>query len=154
MQHTAYHLAQANIATILAPLHDPAMSGFVAQLQTINALADRTPGFVWRLQDDGQSDATSIRPYEDARILINLSVWESFEALSNYVYRSQHATVMRDRRKWFEKSDQPTLVLWWVPAGHRPTVLEATERLNHLRQHGATPDAFSFSKPFPVRVEG
>ncbi|MGJ3252240.1 MAG: DUF3291 domain-containing protein [Elainellaceae cyanobacterium] len=144
-----YHLAQINIGTIRAPLDNPIMADFVAQLDVINAIADHSPGFVWRLIGNQDNDATSFRPYDDDRILINLSVWESIEAFIAFVYRSQHGHIMRDRHLWFEKSDQPILALWWVPAGHLPTVEEAKARLDHLRQHGATPYAFSVRTLFP-----
>lgn len=144
-----YHLAQVNTATLSAPLHDPCMADFVAQIRAINAIADADPGFVWRLRGEGADDATSIRAFDDDRILITLTVWRSLEALSDYVYRSAHASVMRDRRRWFEKSNQPILALWWIPAGHRPTIAEAKARLEYLRQNGSTSHAFSFRKPFP-----
>ncbi|QYO62015.1 DUF3291 domain-containing protein [Leptolyngbya sp. 7M] len=144
-----YHLAQVNIATMRAPLSDPLMANFVAQLETVKAAADASPGFIWRLQTEA-GNATEIRAYDGERILFNLSVWESLAALSDYVYRSQHGTAMRDRRKWFEPAPQPTVALWWIPAGHIPTVLEAKDRLEYLRQQGATPYAFSFRQPFPA----
>lgn len=147
MADSPFHLAQLNIARMLAPLSDPLMADFVAQLHNMNVIADASPGFVWRLQDD-EGDATNIRAFDDDRILVNLSVWESVEALSDYVYRSQHGGVMRDRRRWFERSDQPTFVLWWVPAGQMPTLAQAEDRLEHLRRQGATEYAFSFAKPF------
>jgi len=148
MPHQQYHLAQFNIAIMRTPLNAPLMADFVAQLQTINALADASPGFVWRLRDEGTTNATSIRAYENERILLNLSAWESVAALKNYVYRSQHAVVMRERRRWFEKSEQPNLVLWWIPARYIPSVEEAKERLECLQQRGSTPNAFSFSQLF------
>jgi len=144
-----YHLAQVNTATLRAPLDDPSMADFVAQIREINAIADADPGFVWRLRSEGAEDATSIRAFEDQRILITLTVWQSLEALSNYVYHGGHGAIMRDRRRWFERSDQPILALWWVPAEHRPTVEEAKARLSHLCQHGSTAYAFSFGRPFP-----
>jgi Domain of unknown function (DUF3291) len=123
------------------------MAEFVAQLAEINALADRSPGFVWRLQtEDG--DATAVRPYDDALILINMSVWTDLESLRTYVYRTAHAEVMRRRREWFERFERVYLALWWVPAGHQPTVPEAVDRLEHLEQHGPTAHAFSFAVPF------
>jgi hypothetical protein len=126
---------------------DTVMAGFVARLPDINAVADASPGFVWRLQtEDG--DATAVRPYADARILINLSVWADLAALREYVYRSPHASVMRRRRDWFERFDRVYVALWWVPAGHRPSVAEAVERLAHLEQHGPTPYSFTFAEPF------
>lgn len=146
-----YHLAQVNIAKMLAPLHDPLMAEFVAHLQSVNATADSSPGFVWRLQTEA-GDATQIRAYDDKQILFNLSVWESLETLRNYVYRSQHGTVMRNRRQWFEKSEQPTTALWWIFAGQIPTVLEAKERLEYLRHNGPTPYAFLFNNTFPIEA--
>jgi hypothetical protein len=148
MKAEQYYLAQLNIALMRAPLNDPLMADFVAQLDAINAIADNSPGFVWRLQDQA-GNATGIHAYDDERMLVNLTVWQSIAALSAYVYRSQHGEVMRDRRRWFEKSDQLTFVLWWIPAGHLPGLEEAKERLEHLRRHGATAYAFSFKTPFP-----
>ena len=144
----AHHLAQVNIATLRAPLDGPELAGFVAQLEPVNALADRSPGFVWRLQtEDG--DATAIRPYEDDRVMVNLSVWASFEALRTFVYATRHLEVMRHRRQWFSRMADPYLALWWVPAGAIPTVAEAKERLELLTRQGPTADAFTFRVPFP-----
>ena len=143
----AHHLAQFNIARLLAPLDSAQLSGFVARLADINALADGTPGFVWRLQTPA-GDATELRPYDDERIIVSLSVWESIEALHAFVYRSDHAAVMRQRRAWFEQMTDPFVVLWWIPMGHTPTVEEAKARLEHLREHGDTPVAFTFKRPF------
>jgi heme-degrading monooxygenase HmoA len=146
---TTYHLAQLNIGRIVAPLDSPELAGFVARLADINALADGTPGFVWRLQtEDG--DATALRPYGDDRLLMNLSVWESLEALRAFVYRSPHVDVMRQRRSWFESLTEAFVVLWWVPAGHRPSVDEAKDRLELLRREGESTRAFSFRRPFPA----
>jgi heme-degrading monooxygenase HmoA len=144
-----YHLAQVNIARMLAPLDDPLMAGFVEQLDAINALADASPGFVWRLQS-AAGNATSVRAYDDECILINMSVWESLEALTAYVYSSAHRAVMQRRRQWFARFDGPYMALWWVPRGHRPSTHEARERLDHLRAHGPTPLAFAFKTPFPA----
>ena len=147
MTETGFHLAQVNIGRALGEMTDPVMAEFVARLPEINALADHSPGFVWRLQtEDG--DATAVRPYADPRILINLSVWCDLEALRTYVFRSPHAAVMRRRREWFERFDRIYVALWWVPAGHRPSVAEAVARLAHLEQHGPTAFAFSFAEPF------
>ncbi len=143
-----YHLAQANIARMRAPEDDPLMAGFVGRLEALNALADSSPGFVWRLQtEDG--DATAIRAFADERILFNLSTWESVEALMNYVYHSAHTEALRRRAEWFERQRGTSLVLWWIPAGHRPTVAEAKERLEILDEHGPGPTAFTFRQPFP-----
>ena len=143
-----FHLAQINIGRLLAPLSDPLIADFVAQLDEINALAERSPGFVWRLQTP-EGNATDLRPYEDDRIIVNLSVWESIEQLKDYVYRSAHTEVMKRRREWFEKFDGTFLALWWVDVGHLPTVEEAKQRLDHLYKHGESEFAFSFKKTFP-----
>jgi heme-degrading monooxygenase HmoA len=144
-----FHLAQLNIGRILAPLDSLQLAGFVARLEEINALAEAAPGFVWRFQtEDG--DATAVRPYDDDRVLVNFSVWESPESLHQFVFHTLHADVMRHRREWFERMDQPFTVLWWVPSGHRPGVEEAVERLDHLRRHGPTATAFTFRQRFPA----
>jgi hypothetical protein len=144
-----HHLAQANVARMRAPLDNPLMAGFVAQLDRINALADRSRGFVWRLQtDDG--NATSIRAFDDERILFNMSVWESIEALHDYVYRSEHVAAFRDRRQWFEPHPAPTLVLWWIEPGTIPSIDEAKKRLVLVGLNGPTPEAFTFKAWFPA----
>ncbi len=116
-----YHLAQINIARMRAPLDDPSMAGFVAQLDTINALADRSPGFIWRLQT-AAGDATSLRPYDDPLILVNMSLWATVDEFVAFAYASQHRDVMTQRRRWFERFDGPFVALWWAPAGHIPSV--------------------------------
>ena len=148
MSHS--HLAQVNIGRIRAPLEDPLMDGFRTQLDVINALADRTPGFVWRLQTDA-GNAMGFRPFpDDDRMAINMSVWESFAALQEFVYRSAHVGPLRDRKEWFEPLEGPILALWWIPAGHTPTIAEALDRLRELKARGPSPDAFTFRQPFPA----
>ena len=137
------HIAQVNIARMKAPLDSPVMASFVARLAEINALADRSPGFVWRLQTE-EGDATYLRPYDDDRILFNLSVWESIDALKQYVYRTAHAELLRDRRSWFKHFDGSYVALWWVEAGHIPSIEEAKERLAHLEKNGPSDFAFTF----------
>jgi hypothetical protein len=142
------HLAQYNLARLLAPLDDPLLADFVADLHRINTLGDRTPGFVWRHQgEDGTS--TFVRVRGDPLILINFSVWESIETLFEFTYRTDHANVYRRRREWFEAPSEAHLVLWWIPAGHIPSVDEGEERLNHLRANGPTQEAFTFKQRFP-----
>jgi hypothetical protein len=143
----SHHLAQLNIARFKLPLDDPAMAGFVAALDPLNAIADGAPGFVWRLQTE-EGNATSIHAFEDDLMLINMSVWESVDALAAYVYGPDHVAVMRRRREWAERMVDAYLVLWWVPAGWIPTIEEAKERLEQLREHGPTPQAFTFKKRF------
>jgi hypothetical protein len=143
-----YHLAQINIARLIAPLDDPKIAEFVAQLEPINALADKASGFVWRLKSES-GNATDIAYNDDPFVIVNMSVWESMEALRQYAYKSDHAKVLRDRAKWFEKMEKPNYCLWWIPVGHIPTVAEGRERLEHYQHHGATPSAFWFSQHFP-----
>src|SRR5579872_3252067 len=149
MASNHYHLAQVNIGRSVAPMDSPEMAGFVSQLKPINALADRTPGFVWRLQTES-GDATAILPYEDPRININMSVWESVESLRDFVYKSAHIAPLRDRLKWFEKPAEAHMAMWWIPAGHVPSVEEAKERLQFRRTRGDTAVAFSFANPHPA----
>jgi len=143
-----YHLAQINIGRIIAPIDDPRIAEFVAQLEPINAIADRAPGFVWRLQS-ASGNATDIAYNDDPFIMVNMSVWESLEALREYAYKSDHMKVFRERAKWFVKMDKPHYCLWWVPAGHIPSVVEGRERLEHYQENGATPYSFWFSQEFP-----
>jgi hypothetical protein len=146
-------LAQVNIARLREPLDSARLADFVAALEPINALADRAPGFVWRLQtEDG--DATAVRAFDDDMLLINMSVWTSVEALADYVYRWDHAAVMRRRREWFHHMSEAFAALWWVPDGHRPTPHEARTRLAHLNDHGPTPHAFTFRTPFSPPASG
>lgn len=147
------HLAQVNVARILGPMDGPIMAEFKRALDPINLLAERTPGFVWRLQDDS-GDATDLRPFEDDTILINLSVWESVEALRGYTYHSGHAHYLKRRKEWFEHFDRPHYTLWWVPVGHEPTPQEAWERLDLLKTHGPTELAFLFTTLFDPPPNG
>jgi hypothetical protein len=134
---------------MVAPMTDPVMADFVANLAPINALADISPGFVWRFQTE-QGDATAVRPYDDDRIIINLSVWEGLTSLRDFVYRSAHADIMKRRREWFDHFTDAYVALWWVHAAHRPTVAEATARLEHLKLHGPSPEAFTFREFYPA----
>jgi hypothetical protein len=144
-----HHLAQVNIARLLAPIDDPRIADFVAQLDAINALAEQSPGFVWRLKTDA-GNATDVVYNDDPFVIVNMSVWESVDTLRGYTYASKHIEVFRRRAEWFEKPAKPHYCLWWVPVGHAPTVAEARERLEHYQTHGATPHAFWFSQLFPV----
>lgn len=147
MAARAFDLAQVNIALPREPLDSALLADFVAALAPINALSDASPGFVWRLEADG-GGATSVRGFGDDRILVNMSTWESLDALADFVFKSAHAEVMRARRKWFVPMSEVYVALWWVPSGHRPTVREAEERVAHLREHGPTPFAFTFKRAF------
>ncbi|MEU5220452.1 DUF3291 domain-containing protein [Streptomyces sp. NPDC020807] len=144
---TTFHLAQLNIATLLHPLDDPRTAPFVELLDPVNAAADAAPGFVWRLVGDGASDATGLRPAGE-NVIVNLSVWESRESLWEFTYRSGHLEAMRRRREWFARHVRADMVLWWVPAGHLPTVEESLARLDELRANGSSPRAFTFTSPY------
>jgi heme-degrading monooxygenase HmoA len=144
---TAYHLAQVNIGLPIEALDSERLRGFVEMLEPINALADAAPGFVWRLQtEDG--DATAIRAFDDDRLIMNMSVWESVEDFAAFVYGAEHAVVMRRRRQWFVPM-QVYAAAWWIPAGVVPTPADAVERLDLLRRLGPTQDAFTVQRPFP-----
>ncbi|MGW0246688.1 DUF3291 domain-containing protein [Nocardia goodfellowii] len=139
---TGYHLAELNTAILKHPLDDPRMAGFTSMLEPINALAERAPGYLWRLVDDSGVDATSMRPLGE-NVIVNLSVWETREAFWNYVYRSDHLEFLRRRSDWFERPRDDMTVLWWIPAGRTPTLDEALDRLQALRENGPSPLAFS-----------
>ena len=147
-----YLLAQVNIARMLEPLDSPRLAGFVAALDPVNAAADAAPGFVWRLQtEDG--NATSVQAFRwdqagSAGVLVNMSVWESVEALAAYVYSDTHRQVLRRRREWFERMAEAVTALWWVPRGHVPSTAEAEGRILHLRESGPTPYAFTLREHF------
>jgi hypothetical protein len=144
---SGHHVAQLNIGRLRAPTDSPVVAEFMNALDEINALAEASPGFVWRFQTD-EGNATAERPFDDDTILINLSTWTSFELLSDFVYRTTHSDYLRRRREWFDRMDDVAVVLWWVPTGHAPDVAEAIERLDHLRRHGPTPQAFTFRHRF------
>src|ERR1700689_3486309 len=141
MEHV---IAQVNVGRLVAPLDSPRLADFAAQLDPVNAVADYAPGFLWRLQtEDG--NATALRAFEadadgaDGGILINVSVWETVEALAAYVYGDSHLAVLRRRREWFEQMTQAYTALWWIPRSHIPTITEAQDRARHLRPHAPTP---------------
>jgi hypothetical protein len=142
-----YQLAQLNIGELRAPLDSPQLKDFVDNLDGVNALAESSPGFVWRLKGDG-NDATSLRPYESDKIIVNMSVWRDVASLRAFVYDSAHVAIMKRRREFFTRMVKAYMVLWWVPAGHEPTVAEAVAKLEHLRVHGTTPEAFTFAEAF------
>ena len=149
METNHFQLAQINIARMLAPLEDPIMADFVAQRDEINRLGDAAPGFVWRSQSS-DSNAMAITLFDDTYLMVNLSVWESVEALFEFAYRSQHGRVISRRRKWFESMGTPILALWWIPAGVIPTPEEGKARLDNLTQHGPTSYAFTFKDRYPA----
>jgi hypothetical protein len=149
MASSSYHLAQINIGRALVPVDHPQFADFMANLAPINALADADPGHVWRFQTT-EGNATAVRPYDDDRIMVNFSVWRDAEALRAFTYSGAHAAIMRRRREWFEKMTDMYLALWWVPAGHRPSVEEAVARLEHLKQFGPSPEVFTFRQFYPA----
>jgi Domain of unknown function (DUF3291) len=151
MEHV---LAQANIARFAAAADSPQLAPFFAALDPVNAVADAAPGFVWRLQT-AEGNATALRVFEteaegaDSGILINMSVWETVEALATYVYGEAHRAVLRRRREFFQPPQEAYSVAWWIPRGHIPDPAEAEERIRHLRAHGPTPQAFTLKVHFP-----
>lgn len=148
METSKWHIAQLNIARMLGKnIDDPVMAEFVAQLDNINALAEQSKGFIWRLKS-GDGNATSYNPYGDERIIINFSVWQTPEDLKDFVFKSAHTTVMRDRKKWFENFGQAYYVVWNVPAGYIPSLEEAISRLECLQQNGSTDYAFDLKNIF------
>ncbi len=143
-----WHLAQINVGTIKYPQGDPRMSGFMTRLNEINTLADQSSGFIWRMQSDS-GNATDIDVGGDPLFIANMSVWESVEALFEYVYQTVHRDLMVQRRSWFERPGDLYQALWWVPAGHQPTPEEGLRRIELLKALGPTSDAFNFQSRFP-----
>ena len=144
-----YHLAQLNVARFMKPAEHPDNADFVNNLDRVNAIAEAQPGFVWRFTGDG-NDALDVQAFDDPNIAMNMSVWKDMESLADFVYRNEdHLAIMRRRREWFEKTELH-LVLWWVEAGHIPSVDEAKDRLNTLSTHGPGKSAFTFRNPYPA----
>lgn len=145
-----FHLAQLNIGRLLYPVDDPRIADFKNALDQINALAEASPGFVWRLQSV-EGNATQIaHPWSsDPLMLVNMSVWTDPDSLKAYAYKTTHVDFFRRRREWFEPATQAHAVLWWIPSGHIPSLEEAAERLRHLRTDGPTPQAYWFNQLFP-----
>lgn len=156
MAATEFHLAQANIARTRGSFDSPIMVGLVARIEEMNELAESCDGFVWR-QPGAEVTAEALlafeqhhSPFEPDRVFYNMSVWESIEALRNYVYKTSHAEMLRAKDDWIEDSDEPALVLWWIPAGTIPTVAESAKRWHMLRVEGPTVAAFTLSQVFPA----
>ena len=145
---SSFQIAQLNVGRAVAPLDDPQLADFMAWLDGINALAERSPGFVWRLQGDNGNN-TGLKVSEDPQFIVNLSVWESLDDLHAFTYRSDHKGVFARRYDWFERAAGPNMVVWWVPAGTRPDVAAALDRLRRLTELGPTPEAFTFKERFP-----
>jgi Domain of unknown function (DUF3291) len=145
-----FHLAEVNVAYMRASQDDPLLADFVARLDEINALAERSPGFIWRyISDSRDPDA---REYDDLKVLLNMSVWRDIDPLHNFTYRTAHAELFANRKKWFDdamaRMQSRSMALWWIPAGHIPTVEEAKQRLQQLTKDGPTSAAFTFKQRF------
>jgi hypothetical protein len=149
---SAFHIAQVNVAQAKAGTESEVMQGFVSRLDEINALADRADGFVWRLKEESGS-ATATRVFDDPLLLINMSVWANVESLKHYVYKSLHVELIKDREAWFNKMGESYQALWWIPAGHIPSIEVAQKQLEYIRKHGPSAQAFTFAKPFPRPVQ-
>lgn len=149
-----YHLAQINVARGKGPLESPIMEGFTAQVDAVNAVAESSPGFVWRLVDLDAGGVSANEVFSDPLMIANMSVWESVEALKDYVYRNLHGQVFRDRKQWFDELDGPAMALWWIRAGERPTLADAKRRLELLAQQGPTAEAFTFREMFAMPRRG
>ncbi|OQR65280.1 hypothetical protein B6E66_04680 [Streptomyces maremycinicus] len=147
---TAFELAQVNISRLKFPLDSPELKDFVDALDPVNATAEAAEGYVWRLQSDG-GDATDIQVFGDSWLIINMTVWRDLDALTTFMYQGRHRELLSRRREWFERVAEAMTALWWVPAGHRPTVAEAESRLLHLRANGPTPYAFGLRTSFPAQ---
>jgi hypothetical protein len=144
-----WNVAQINVARATAPLTDPSMADFVAALDSVNALAEAAPGFCWRLKGADGGSSGYVAFDEDDRVIVNMSVWSSIEALHAFVYGGAHVVMLRQRRRWFSRESVPVNALWWIQAGSVPTLDDGRQRLAILRAVGASPDAFTFETRFP-----
>jgi heme-degrading monooxygenase HmoA len=140
-----FHFAELNIARLLQPLDHADNAEFVAVLDAVNAIAEVSDGFVWRLKDDDGRSASYVTVYDDPQLIVNLSVWESPDALKHFVYRSGHSAYLRRRKEWFGEPAPIQMVCWWIPAGETPDVHDAARRLEHLRTHGPSAEGFAFA---------
>ena len=145
-----YQLAEINVARMKGiNIDDPIMKEFVDNLDVVNELAENSEGFIWRLKDDN-NNATSLNPYDDEQVIINISVWESVETLEQYVFKTFHSDFLKRRKEWFHKYGQVHTAMWWIEAGNYPTVEEAVAKLASLQKDGATQDVFNFKDRFSV----
>ncbi|USQ83460.1 DUF3291 domain-containing protein [Streptomyces phaeoluteigriseus] len=147
---TAFELAQVNLSRLKFPLDSPELKDFVDALDPVNADAEAADGYVWRLQSE-EGNATDVPVFGDRWLIINLTTWRDVNALTAYMYQGRHREMLARRREWFDRVQEAMTALWWVPAGHRPTVAEAESRLLHLRAHGPTPYAFTLRTSFPAQ---
>ena len=145
---SGYGIAQLNVGRSVAPIDDARLADFVGWLDEINALAEQSPGFVWRLQGENGNN-TSLQVSADPLFIVNLSVWESVEQLQSFTYASGHKSVFARRFDWFERREGPNHVMWWLPKDAIPDVTDALRRLERLAELGPTPDAFTFKERFP-----
>ncbi|MGW8883998.1 DUF3291 domain-containing protein [Streptomyces sp. NPDC055749] len=152
-ERSSHELAQVNIARLKFPLDSPELKDFMDGLDPVNAVADAADGFVWRLESDS-GNATDVAVFGDAWLIVNMSVWRDADALTTFMYAGRHRELMARRREWFAPVEEAMTVLWWVPAGIRPTVADAEKRLLHLREHGPTDEAFTLRKRFPAPAAG
>jgi hypothetical protein len=146
MHPAGHHLAELNVGRLVAPTDDPRVAEFMQALDRINGMGKRMPGFVWMMEGSGEPGTgnTENKIEGDPLYVSNLTVWENVETLENFVFNTVHRQFYARRREWFEVLGQMHFVMWWVPVGHRPTLDEALERLEHLKQHGASAHAFGW----------
>jgi hypothetical protein len=144
------HLAQLNIAKAKYSLESPEIKEFVDNLEPVNNTAESSNGFIWRLKDES-GDATNIQAFSDPDIIVNMSVWDSVDALKNFMFRTHHRDFLRRKTEWFHNIPEDSYVLWWIPVAHIPTTEEAVEKLDFLRTHGDTPNAFTFKSNFSAK---
>lgn len=146
--YPGYHIAEFNIGRLKYPKDSIEVKDFMDALDHVNSMGETTEGFVWMLKDEEGYGATGVEAFDDPQIIVNYTIWDSIDKLHTFTYSGDHIEVFRRRREWFEKHEQPSLVLWWIKEGEIPSIEEAKERLDYLRRHGPSPFAFNFTKRF------
>ena len=148
-----YHPAQINVGASRATIDDPPVAECADALEEINALADKGPDFVWRLQTE-QCNASGTHTSRDEPFTINKSVWETADDLSQYVCRTERVGSLRNRRGCFDRMDELHVSMWWIKAGQVPSIDEGMAGLDRSRRNGAAAQAFSLRKPFEPAPAG
>jgi len=145
---TEYQIAEINVARMRGVnINDPIMKEFVDNLDKVNALAESSKGFIWRLKDES-NNATNLNPFNDEQVIINISVWQSIETLENFIYKTFHTEFLKRRKEWFQSYGKAYTAMWWTPKGQYPAIQEAIEKLDYYQKNGPSELVFDFRNKY------